>query len=129
MLAISSEPVHLLRKPPCISHLFKLLLIEYSVRVCRDLHTPDLYAVKFIDKIAALDGNDSKSRKGHNILHQISLEVSLHKVCADHRNVIKLIATNETPIWRWIAMEWAEGGDLFDKIGTTQRLQRPLTTT
>jgi len=23
----------------------------------------------------------------------------------------------EDSIWRWIAMEWAEGGDLFDKIG------------
>jgi len=93
------------------------LLNGSRVRVCRDLTTPDLYAVKFIDKLAALDGHDPKSRKGQSILHQISLEVGLHRICSDHRNVIKLIATNETPIWRWIALEWAEGGDLFDKIG------------
>jgi serine/threonine protein kinase len=87
------------------------------VRVARDLNTPQLYAVKFIDKIAALNGFDPKSRKGSQILQQISLEVGLHRLCAEHRNVIGFMATNETPVWRWIAMEWAEGGDLFDKIG------------
>ena len=104
------------------------MLIGYSVRVCRDLNTPDLYAVKFININAALDGNHRESRKGLSILRQISLEVNLHKLCSDHRNVIKLIATNETEHWRWIAMEWAEGGDLFDKIGTPQQLQQSLTT-
>lgn len=107
----------LLRKASLHQPILRHLLNGCSVRVCRDLNTPDLYAVKFIDKLAALDGHDSDSRKGRNILHQISLEVSLHRLCADHRNVIKLIATNETQVWRWIALEWAEGGDLFDKIG------------
>jgi serine/threonine-protein kinase CHEK1 len=41
----------------------------------------------------------------------------LHRVCADHRNVIGFVSTLETPIWRWICLEFAEGGDLFDKIG------------
>lgn len=76
-----------------------------------------MYAVKFIDKISALNGYDPKSRKGVAILHQISTEVALHRICAEHRNVIGFVATMETPIWRWIAMEFAEGGDLFDKIG------------
>jgi serine/threonine-protein kinase CHEK1 len=84
----------------------------------KDLHTPQLYAVKFIDKISALNGHDPKSPKGQVILHQIALEIALHRACAEHRNVIGFIATQETPIWRWIAMEYAEGGDLFDKIGS-----------
>ena len=88
-----------------------------SVRVARDLNSPQLYAVKFIDKITALKGLDPKSPKAASILRQIALEVALHRTCADHRNVIGFLATNETPIWRWIVLEFAEGGDLFDKIG------------
>jgi len=87
------------------------------VRIAKDLRTPQLYAVKFIDKISALNGHDPLSQKGHAILHQIALEVALHRACAEHRNVIGFIATMETPIWRWICLEFAEGGDLFDKIG------------
>lgn len=76
-----------------------------------------LYAVKFIDKIAALNGHAPSSEKGRIVLRQISLEVNLHRVCADHRNVIGFVSTLETPVWRWICLEFAEGGDLFDKIG------------
>ena len=79
-------------------------------------------ALKFINKITALDGHDPKSRKGAAILRQIAIEVALHKTCAEHRNVIGFIGTMETPIWRWIAMEFAEGGDLFDKIGASKFL-------
>ena len=79
--------------------------------------TPQLYAVKFIDKISALNGNDPESKKGKVMLYQIASEVTLHKQCSEHRNVIKFIASMDTPVWRWIAMEFAEGGDLFDKIG------------
>jgi serine/threonine-protein kinase CHEK1 len=93
------------------------LLISISVRIAKDLKSPQLYAVKFIDKISALNGHDPKSGKGHAILHQIALEVALHRTCAQHRNVIGFEATMETPVWRWIALEFAEGGDLFDKIG------------
>jgi serine/threonine-protein kinase CHEK1 len=89
------------------------------VRIAKDLRGPQVYAVKFIDKISALNGHDPKSRKGMAILHQISSEVALHRICAEHRNVIGFVATMETPVWRWIALEFAEGGDLFDKIGKT----------
>jgi len=92
-------------------------MADASVRIARDKNSPELYAVKFIDKVAALNGHDPLSDKGKIILHQIALEVSLHRVCADHRNVIGFITTLETPVWRWICMEFAEGGDLFDKIG------------
>jgi len=88
-----------------------------SVRIAKDLRTPQVYAVKFIDKVSALNGHDPKSVKGQAILHQIAVEVALHRTCAEHRNVIGFIATMETPVWRWIALEFAEGGDLFDKIG------------
>jgi len=89
----------------------------FSVRIAKDRETSRLYAVKFIDKIAALNGLDPKSTKGQAVLHQIATEVTLHSMCSEHRNVIELFATLETPVWRWIAMEFAEGGDLFDKIG------------
>lgn len=44
------------------------------------------------------------------------MEVSLHSHIAQHPNIIEWFATGEDDIWRWIAMEFAEGGDLFDKI-------------
>lgn len=115
-LATSSAQAHLLRTSPFPLNALSVI-DNCSVRIAKDLKTPQLYAVKFIDKISALNGYDPKSQKGHAILHQIALEVALHRVCAEHRNVIGFIATMETPIWRWICLEFAEGGDLFDKIG------------
>lgn len=47
---------------------------------------------------------------------QIGMEVSLHSHIGQHPNVIEWFATGEDANWRWIAMEFAEGGDLFDKI-------------
>lgn len=44
------------------------------------------------------------------------MEVSLHAHVGQHPNVIEWFASGEEAIWRWIAMEFAEGGDLFDKI-------------
>lgn len=44
------------------------------------------------------------------------MEVSLHSHIGQHPNVIEWFATGEDAIWKWIAMEYAEGGDLFDKI-------------
>lgn len=44
------------------------------------------------------------------------MEVSLHSHIGQHPNVIEWFATGEDQVWRWIAMEFAEGGDLFDKI-------------
>ena len=60
--------------------------------------------------------------KGYAIKHgritakQIAMEVSLHSHIGQHPNVIEWFATGEDAVWRWIAMEYAEGGDLFDKI-------------
>lgn len=44
------------------------------------------------------------------------MEVSLHSHIGQHPNIIEWFASGEDDIWKWIAMEFAEGGDLFDKI-------------
>lgn len=44
------------------------------------------------------------------------METTLHKHVGVHRNIIEFFDTGENVDWTWIAMELAEGGDLFDKI-------------
>lgn len=44
------------------------------------------------------------------------METSLHKHIGMHRNIIEYYDSGEDAAWTWIAMELAEGGDLFDKI-------------
>ncbi|KTW32110.1 uncharacterized protein T551_00792 [Pneumocystis jirovecii RU7] len=78
------------------------------VRLCRDLHSKDIFAVKFIHKNLAIINAVTKK--------QIACEVALHKLCTCHHNILQFIASNENSNWRWIALEYAYGGDLFDKI-------------
>ncbi|KAI0509050.1 putative serine/threonine protein kinase [Xylaria bambusicola] len=73
-----------------------------------DSDTP-VFAVKLIHKGYAL-------KNGRISAKQIAMEVSLHSHIGQHPNVIEWFATGEDHVWRWIAMEYAEGGDLFDKI-------------
>lgn len=47
---------------------------------------------------------------------QLQMETSLHRHIGAHRNVIEFYSHGEDDAWLWIAMELAEGGDLFDKI-------------
>ncbi|EFW99335.1 serine/threonine-protein kinase [Grosmannia clavigera kw1407] len=68
-----------------------------------------VFAVKLIHKAYAV-------KKGRISLKQITTEVALHSHVGQHANVIEWFATGEDAVWRWIAMEYAEGGDLFDKI-------------
>lgn len=44
------------------------------------------------------------------------METTLHKHIGMHKNIIEFYDTGEDSAWTWIAMELAEGGDLFDKI-------------
>ncbi|KAK2737656.1 Chk1 protein kinase [Myotisia sp. PD_48] len=74
----------------------------------RQAETP-VFAVKFIHK-------DYAARHGRVTSKQIQMEVALHKHIGHHDNIIAFYNTGENDIWRWIAMELAEGGDLFDKI-------------
>ncbi|OAA68202.1 serine/threonine-protein kinase [Niveomyces insectorum RCEF 264] len=68
-----------------------------------------VFAVKLIHKAYAV-------KQGRITLKQITTEVALHSHIGQHPNVIEWFATGEDAVWRWIAMEYAEGGDLFDKI-------------
>ncbi|KFZ09757.1 hypothetical protein V501_05486 [Pseudogymnoascus sp. VKM F-4519 (FW-2642)] len=71
--------------------------------------TNPVFAVKFIHKTYAV-------KHGRISAKQIAMEVSLHSHVGQHPNIIEWFATGEDSIWRWIAMEYASGGDLFDKI-------------
>lgn len=44
------------------------------------------------------------------------MEIKLHSHLKKHPNIIHCLGSGEDPLWTWIAMELAEGGDLFDKI-------------
>lgn len=46
----------------------------------------------------------------------MKLEIELHRTVGHHQNIIKFFGDGEDVEWKWIAMELAEGGDLFDKI-------------
>ncbi|KAL3423497.1 hypothetical protein PVAG01_05244 [Phlyctema vagabunda] len=68
-----------------------------------------VFAVKFIHKAYAV-------KHGRISAKQIAMEVSLHSHIGQHPSIIEWFATGEDAVWKWIAMEYAEGGDLFDKI-------------
>ncbi|KAG9228040.1 kinase-like domain-containing protein [Amylocarpus encephaloides] len=68
-----------------------------------------VFAVKFIHKAYAV-------KHGRISTKQIAMEVSLHSHVGQHPNIIEWFATGEDHVWKWIAMEYAQGGDLFDKI-------------
>ncbi|PLB34823.1 putative serine/threonine protein kinase [Aspergillus candidus] len=68
-----------------------------------------IFAVKFIHKEYA-------ARHGKISPRQLQMEATVHKHIGDHNNIISFFQTGEDDVWRWIAMELAEGGDLFDKI-------------
>lgn len=65
--------------------------------------------MKFIHKAYA-------TRHGRISAKQLSLEVTLHAHLGHHDNIIQFFSSDEDQTWRWVAMELAEGGDLFDKI-------------
>ncbi|RDA82862.1 hypothetical protein CP532_4224, partial [Ophiocordyceps camponoti-leonardi (nom. inval.)] len=68
-----------------------------------------VFAVKLIHKRYA-------TKHGRVSAKQLAMEVSLHSHVGQHPHIIEWFASGEDPVWRWIAMEYAEGGDLFDKI-------------
>lgn len=81
-----------------------------SIRKAVPLEAPTpVFAVKFIHKDYAI-------KNGRISAKQIAMEVSLHSHIGQHPNIIEWFATGEDAVWRWIAMEFADGGDLFDKI-------------
>ncbi|EWC43543.1 hypothetical protein DRE_01430 [Drechslerella stenobrocha 248] len=79
------------------------------VRKGRDHNSGAICAVKFIHK-------QYSEKYGHIAPKQLLLEVGLHQHVGHHRNIIQFYGSEENDVWRWIAMEFADGGDLFDKI-------------
>lgn len=85
-------------------------LLFYSIKKAAPLHKDaPIFAVKFINRNYA-------QRYGRIKPKQIQMETTLHKHVGVHRNIIEFFQTGENVDWTWIAMELAEGGDLFDKI-------------
>ncbi|KZF22123.1 serine/threonine-protein kinase chk1 [Xylona heveae TC161] len=68
-----------------------------------------VFAVKFIHKASAI-------KHGRITAKQLLLEVSLHHHIGFHQNIVQLFDYGQDANWQWVAMELAEGGDLFDKI-------------
>lgn len=68
-----------------------------------------VFAVKFIHKDFAI-------RHGRLTQKQLDLEITLHHRLGYHANIVQFFSSGQDSTWRWIAMELAEGGDLFDKI-------------
>lgn len=74
----------------------------------REQPTP-VIAIKFINKEHAFKHSRLRPK-------QIQTEIALHHHLGKHQNIIRFLSTGEDNFWIWIAMELAEGGDLFDKI-------------
>ena len=93
------------------------LVVSCSIKkACPSYADTPIVAVKFIHKEYA-------ARRGKISPRQLQMEATLHKHIggqdgshSGHPNIISFFATDEDSVWRWIAMELAEGGDLFDKI-------------
>ena len=76
----------------------------------RDPSSPTIFiAVKLISKSHAFKVGKMKPK-------QLQSEISLHSHLRRHKNIIEFYAAGEDINWKWIAMELADGGDLFDKI-------------
>ncbi|EME44657.1 hypothetical protein DOTSEDRAFT_172955 [Dothistroma septosporum NZE10] len=66
-------------------------------------------AVKFINKEHAFKAGGLRPK-------QLDIELALHKSVCPHQNIIRYLSHGNNPAWVWMALELAEGGDLFDKI-------------
>ncbi|EPS42553.1 hypothetical protein H072_3476 [Dactylellina haptotyla CBS 200.50] len=89
------------------------------VRKGRDHGSGVVCAVKFIHK-------QYSEKYGHITAKQLLMEVGLHQHVGRHANVIHFYASEENETWRWIAMEFADGGDLFDKIEADVGVQQDI---
>ena len=84
--------------------------MRLSIKKAAPLQAPKpIFAVKFVHK-------DFAVRHGRLTHKQLDIEVALHHRLGHHANIVQFFNAGEDSTWRWIAMELAEGGDLFDKI-------------
>jgi serine/threonine-protein kinase Chk1 len=81
-----------------------------SIRKAVPVNAPKpVIAIKFINKEHAF-------KTGRLTPKMIKMEIILHSHLKKHPNIIHCLGSGEDTLWTWIAMELAEGGDLFDKI-------------
>jgi serine/threonine-protein kinase CHEK1 len=80
-----------------------------TVRMLKPMSLGPVIAIKFINKEHAFKSGRLRTK-------QLQLELALHASVCPHDNIIRYIARGEDPAWVWMALELAEGGDLFDKI-------------
>ncbi|KAF2642425.1 serine/threonine-protein kinase-like protein chk1 [Massarina eburnea CBS 473.64] len=81
--------------------------------------TDPVIAIKFINKEHAF-------KKGRLTLKQVNIEISLHSHLRTHPNIIRFISSGADNLWTWIAMELAEGGDLFDKVEADEGVEEGI---
>ncbi|KAH8730162.1 kinase-like domain-containing protein [Phaeosphaeriaceae sp. PMI808] len=91
-----------------------------SIRKAAPINAPrPIIAIKFINKEHAF-------KQGRLTPKQIQMEITLHRHLKKHPNIIHLLAAGEDTLWTWIAMELAEGGDLFDKIEADEGVEENI---
>lgn len=78
-----------------------------EIRLCTDLRTRDVRAVKIISK-AGLDKKEIDSR---SVFYEVEILKTL-----DHPNILKIFEYFEDRSNYYIVMEYCQGGDLFDKV-------------
>ncbi|KAF2275129.1 Pkinase-domain-containing protein [Westerdykella ornata] len=80
------------------------------IRKATPLHASHpVIAIKFINKAHAFT-------HGRLTPVQLEREITLHKHLGRHPNIILCFAAGSDAAWTWLALELADGGDLFDKI-------------
>jgi serine/threonine-protein kinase Chk1 len=77
----------------------------------------ELLAVKIVKKA---HGND-----GQALMKNLLKEVKIHQ-CLSHKNIAKLFSTTEDDHFVYLVMEYAAGGELFDRIAPDVGLEEDL---
>ncbi|KAF2704842.1 Pkinase-domain-containing protein, partial [Pleomassaria siparia CBS 279.74] len=91
-----------------------------SVRKAVPLHTSNpVVAIKFINKQHAFN-------QGRLTPKMIKMEITLHRYLGKHQNIIQCLGDGEDYRWFWIALELADGGDLFDKIESDEGVSEDI---
>ncbi|KAF1960108.1 serine/threonine-protein kinase-like protein chk1 [Byssothecium circinans] len=81
--------------------------------------TSPVVAIKFINKEHAF-------KHGRLTPKQVNMEILLHSHLGKHQNIIHFLGNGEDPAWTWIALELAEGGDLFDKVEADEGVEEGI---
>lgn len=83
-----------------------------KVRVAKNVETGDVVAIKILDRDQVLR---------HKMVEQLKREISTMKLIK-HPNVIKIFEVMASKTKIYIVIEFADGGELFDKIAKHGRL-------